>query len=465
MTKLADSQPVRPSHFFFGTILWLFSKEWVDEHSRRLLAVLLALGVCIVAAYAIGHQRPYAFSYTDDTWTTAQNLVNGNGYSDCIKSYFPFCGPTNQQTAMREPVPVILMAAAMSISASPLSGLAIQSLLYLGTLLVIYELVKPFDRRAALLAALLWLTSIPVIRSLGSDSGSLSAAFFLSVGMLFFQKGRANKKIRYWIFCGLFLGLASLSRSIVTGLAVGLMLGLLWERRTKRKHSWREWVGPTLLILCMFCAVVAPWVVRNDVVFGRPVIGSTLVGYNIFRMNQILQSANFVPRYVGPSESNLVVAKLIQQGGLTGNENEAQMQAFYMNAGLRIILSNPLKYLFLAAFRFLPLWFNVSVNAAYGDSIGMVDVVIAAQQAVLLIAGLAGAFVNRKTHWPFILCLVLACGAYMAIDAQLRYMVDVMPLVVIMAASILPALIRFAGTHWQTLPVDDGKQAHTLARP
>jgi hypothetical protein len=37
-------------------------------------------------------------------------------------------------------------------------------------------------------------------------------------------------------------------------------------------------------------------------------------------------------------------------------------------------------------------------------------------------------------NWPFILSLVLGCGAYMAIDSQMRYLVDLMPAVVILSA-------------------------------
>jgi hypothetical protein len=106
-----------------------------------------------------------------------------------------------------------------------------------------------------------------------------------------------------------------------------------------------------------------------------------------------------------------------------------------MKAGVQTILQHPFQYLSLSVYRFLPLWFNASVKAAYGSKIDLMDYVVVIQQAILLAAVILGDTKNRKDNWPFGLCLVLGCGAYMAIDAQLRYLVDLMPAVVILAAS------------------------------
>jgi hypothetical protein len=100
-------------------------------------------------------------------------------------------------------------------------------------------------------------------------------------------------------------------------------------------------------------------------------------------------------------------------------------------------------YFLLSLYRFLPLWFNVGVSAAYGNRLGLLDALAIVEQVFLLIAGLTGAFVYRKQFWPLILSVVLACGAYMAVDAQLRYLTDVMPAIVILAASIIPLADRY----------------------
>ncbi len=426
----------------------LFNTEWLEKYERQLLAILVALAACIIARNVVAHLHRDAFAYLDGSWTIAQNLVNGKGYSACDRSYFPLCGPNNQLTAMRGPTSVLLMAAAMMFSTSHISGVVVQGLMYIGTLWIIYASLKEYDRRAALLAALLWAISIPVIHNIDHDGGDMSAAFFFSAGMFYFQRGRQKGGLLHWLLAGALLSIASQSRAVLLGVSGGLITGLLWERRMRIRQGFLEFAGPALVCFGAFSAVLAPWVIRNEMVFGTPAVSGTLVGYNVYRMNYILQSDRFVPHYVGPSEAFAAIHNLIQNSNLKGNENETAMQAFYSESGLRIIRSHLMGYFLLSLYRFLPLWFNVSVSAAYGNSLGLFDAIGIVEQVFLLIAGLTGALVYRKQFWPLILSVVLACGAYMAVDSQLRYLTDVMPAIVMLAASIIPLADRYID--WNT---------------
>ena len=421
----------------------LLNTEWLEKHERQLLAILVVLATCIIVRNIVAHLNGDAFSRLDGSWTIAQNLVNGKGYSACARDYFPLCGPDNQPTAMRTPTTVLLMAAAMMFSTSHISGVVVQGLMYLGTLWIIYASLKEQDRRTALLAALLWVISIPVIHNIDNDGGDMSAAFFFSAGMFYFQRGRLKGGLLYWLLAGALLGIASQARAVLLGVSGGLITGLLWERRKRIRQGLLEFAGPAFVCFGAFSAVLAPWVIRNEMVFGTPAVSGTLVGYNVYRMNYFLQSDRFVPHYVGPSEAFVAIHNLIQNSDLNGNKNETEMQAFYSESGLRIIRSHPMGYFLLSLYRFLPLWFNVGVSAAYGNRLGLLDALAIVEQVFLLIAGLTGAFVYRKQFWPLILSVVLACGAYMAVDAQLRYLTDVMPAIVILAASIIPLADRY----------------------
>lgn len=341
---------------------------------------------------------------------------------------------------MREPVPVLLMAMAMLIHHSKYSGLILQSLFYLGTIPVIYAILKKDDTLAALLAAFLWVVSIPVMREIGNDSSELAAAFFLSLGLLFFLKGDKEQKVRYWIFSGIFMGMASLSRSVLLGVSVGLGLGLLLKELWNISISSRKQFTPALFFLVTVSFVITPWIVRNYIVLGSPVFGSSLTGYNVFRMNHIIASDTFYLHYVGPTEASNALEQLVEKSNLIGTENEAQMQSFYMNAGLQIILQHPLRYIGLSLYRFLFLWFNISVDEAYSPRLSLADYIVIIQQAILLIGIMIGVGGNQKKYWPLILILVLGCGAYMAISAQVRYLVDLMPVVLILSALAVPNL-------------------------
>ncbi len=341
---------------------------------------------------------------------------------------------------MREPMGVLVMAATMLISPSQVSGLIVLGLFYLGTLGMIYAVLKINDRRLALLGAFLWVISVPVIQELNDDTGDLACAFFFSVGLFFFQKGRREHAAQYWILSGIFLGLASLSRSVLLGVAIGLGIGLLVEGLKRISQSWRAKLGPALILISSFSLIIAPWIIRNDIVFGTPVIGSTLTGYNLFRMNFIIANDHFVPHYVGPEEADSALMNLVKHSDLSGRENEAQMQAFYMNTGFEIVHQHLVRYLYLSLYRFLPLWFNIGVEEAYGGGFHWKNYVALFQQIVLLLGVLLGIRWNLKDKWPFLVSLVLGCAAYMALAAQLRYLVDIMPAIIILAVLSLPIL-------------------------
>ena len=402
-------------------------------------SVLWATGIIaaiLLSVMLIYTSRSTVLAFTPDTgaWEIATNLVNGRGYTGCRGDYFPFCNSANQTTAMREPVPVLLMALTMLITHFKYADLILQSLFYLGTMLVIYTILKNDDRRAALLAAFLWAVSIPVIKELNNDSSELVAAFFFSLGLLFFLKGYKEQKTRDWVASGIFMGLASLSRSVLLGVSGGLVIALLFTGLRDISRSWKERLAPASLFLIAIGLILAPWIIRNDIVFGVPVIGSTLAGYNIFRMNFIIANNTFFPHYVGPSDAYQAVMNLIQKSNLTGRENETQMQSFYLKAGLQIIAQHPFRYISLSLYRFLVLWFNTSVKTAYDLRLNLKDYIATIQQSVFLIAVVIGSAKNQKKYWPLILSLVLGCGAYMAVSAQLRYLVDLMQAVVILSA-------------------------------
>lgn len=416
--------------------------DWLKEHSRQIMVILSIVAACVVARNILAHLHQDAFSRQDQSWSIAQNLVSGQGYTVCSQDYFPFCSEGNQQTAMRLPIPVFLMALAMVFASSHISGVIMQGLLYIATMWIIYRSLDQWDRRIALLAALLWVTSIAVIHEIDTDGGDMAAAFFFSTAMFYFQRIRQESGYLNWLMAGLLFGLAALCRSVMLGLAGWLLVALLWERREKIRHELLKFAMPALLSLGAFGLVILPWAARNQKVFGTAAISGTLVGYNIYRMNYFIQESHFVPHYVGPDEALQAVHSLIQGSALKGTENEAQMQAFYTASGLQIIRSHPLGYVLLSLYRFLPLWFDVSVHEAYGQKFGLLEGLEMVEQAFLLVLALIGAYLHRRQFWPLIVCVALASGAYMAIDAQLRYLTDVMPAIVILAASAITLIDR-----------------------
>jgi hypothetical protein len=226
-------------------------------------------------------------------------------------------------------------------------------------------------------------------------------------------------------------------------------------------------VRPASIIGLAVLALLGPWVARNAVALGRPVIGSTLTGYNLYRNNYMLATDNYL-RFVGPDEGEAAIKALIaQRPDLRGTENEAQMEAVYRTEALHLIAANPVQYALLSVYRFLPLWFNWQFREAYGEHSRAVDYVMMAQQAFLLITALLGLRGNGSQAWPLAAGAVFFSLAHMAVVAQMRFVIPVMPMVTsLSAAGILQwvQLRRVNQAPYATVTADGRLHGHRRPR-
>jgi hypothetical protein len=424
---------------------------WVDRNSAAilLLVLLFALALGVVKLWI---DRPsFDYNWENRWWQIALNVARGEGYVACKPLYFPFCGPTNQVTAMREPLPVLLFALVArltnaSLMAAAATGVPSNLGVIVGLFLLGRELAHP---RAGLAAAGLWALYLAPIRLFYSQvSGDLPATLGITWALFFVVRARRRGTARDWIAAGLCLGLATLSRSAVLVITLALAAGLLmWPRAGSTPQlagrSPREGVGfygrlrPALLLGLAWAVTIAPWFVRNYAVFGRPVLGSTLSGYYLLRQNHILPSADYL-RFVSGGEFEPVLnAMLAARPGVRGNENEAQMDAIYRAEALKVIRAYPLRYAALSAYRFLMLWFNWGVREVYGLQDNLSDRVIGLQQIFFLLMGIVGSWRYWSRAWPLALSVSAFTGLYMAVMAHLPYIVPVMPLVVMLSALAL----------------------------
>ncbi len=281
-------------------------------------------------------------------------------------------------------------------------------------------------------------------------SSELLAALSVTLGTVFFLHGQRTDQTRNWLASGVFIGLGALSHPIVLFVGLALSVSLLpWKLFNVRGvHSLhRVKFRPLSLFTIAFALMVLPWGVRNYAAFGRPVVGSTLAGYNLFRQNYMLPTNNYL-RYVGPREAFQAVSELVaRRTDLRGTENEAQMEAVYQEEAMRIIAAEPKRYIMLSAYRFLPLWFNWGVKEAYRVPVQIGDYLIFVQQGFLLVTAVLGLYVTWRRSWLLGMNILVVTLLHMAVISQLRYLIIVMPLTVTLSAiglTNLPAsLMRY----------------------
>jgi 4-amino-4-deoxy-L-arabinose transferase-like glycosyltransferase len=192
-------------------------------------------------------------------------------------------GPSGQ-TAFRPPGCPYLLAGIYSLSgveraktptrlragriANALVGTAIVALI--GVLCA-----QLFDRRVALVAMALGAVYLPLILVGGSlMSEPLFAALLLGAQAAAIQHRRSAHRYRWALLAGVLGGLAILTRANAAILLAPLVVGV-WDARPR--WSWPALAPPAALVAVVLAAV-APWTIRNAVVFDSFVPLSTQLG-------------------------------------------------------------------------------------------------------------------------------------------------------------------------------------------
>ena len=216
-------------------------------------------------------------------------------------------------------------------------------------------------------------------------------------------------------------------------IALTVIFGLMVERWDLRHHLM-DFLHPSLIFIVVIASILTPWLARTDLVFGRPLIGSSLIGYNIYRHNYMLGTNDYL-HYVGNDEGFKALQELVaRRTDLRGNENEAQMDAVYRQEGLKIISANPVHYLSLSGYRFFMLWFDWHVSDGFGYPMGFKEYAMVVVQAILILLALIGLKNNMRLTWPLWASLIMVTLAYMAVDSRMLYTGPVMPLVMSLSA-------------------------------
>ena len=310
----------------------------------------------------------------------------------------------------------------------------VEWIIYLTILIVIYFLTREWAGiRAALLAAFLWAIYIPAIELIPQVSGDLLAALLVSVGILFSMRARRTHHARDWLITGSSLGLAALSRSgtlVIVAVVIGGVILEGWRER----FDLKQMISPVLIVSGLVILLMGPWLIRNKIVLGRPIFGSSLIGYNLYRQNYMLGTSDYF-RYVGGKEGQAAIDALIaRRTDWSKTENEAQMDTIYRQAALKVIREYPARYVLLSVFRFLPLWFNWGYFQAYGMRTPREDYWIMFFQGILLILALVGLRGNIRTTWPLWGSILAICFIYMIVISRLDYLIPVIPLIMSLSA-------------------------------
>ncbi|NJC98814.1 MAG: glycosyltransferase family 39 protein, partial [Anaerolineae bacterium] len=184
---------------------------------RYKLFLLLCILCMILLDLVVILARPLDLTEVGSStwWMITKNLENGNGYKACEEAYVPNCMLTDQTTAIREPLPVLIYAllGTMTNNAPPafqLTQLAFNLLICWLVFLLTQELG---GRALGVIAALAWSVFLPTLRMEAHISGDLIAGSLVAAGTLFLVRAVKHGGLGQWIGFGFMFWLAVLSRS------------------------------------------------------------------------------------------------------------------------------------------------------------------------------------------------------------------------------------------------------------
>jgi 4-amino-4-deoxy-L-arabinose transferase-like glycosyltransferase len=375
----------------------------------------------------------------------ATSLVDGRG----------FAWATGEPTSLRPPLYPALVAGIWKTTGtrSFQAVRAVQVVLSLVTMLLVFQIGRrAFGPRAGAMAAALtflypdfiFLNSLILTESLFT---LLVVAFVLLAVMLVERPTAATAAA-----CGVALGLAALTRSVVwpTPLLLCPLLLLLLG------GTWRQRVAMPAVVLLGFLVVVAPWAARNTRLQGVITIVDTMGGMNLRMGNYEHTPEDRMWDAVSlTGEENWVhaLAEDRAAGLVTEPVTEGVKDKWAQRRAIEYILANPGTTLRRSLIKFADFWglersFLAGVQQGLYDPprwfAGLAVVSMLVSYVAIALAAAAGFWMTPpawRIHVLLLLPVVVVTGLHSIVFGHARYHLPLMPILAVYASAL-----------WQTGP-------------
>ncbi len=395
---------------------------------NRILLLIMVLSVALRLATAVylgdtieGEQQVRAFDQHSYN-ALAQSLLAGRGYS-FESDWYPGFTRANTPTAHWSFLyPLYLAVVYFFTGTHPLAARLIQVVLT-GILepLLIYTLGRRlFGEKAGLLGAGLgavYLFFIFYDATLMTEPffilcvlGGLALALRLAEETGTHTQGNRWREWADWALLGLTLGIGALLRQTMLVWAPVLLGWILWRRRgRKQAEGGRGWAGAGLS-LGVLVLMIAPWTIRNAVVYHAFLPLNSNAGYALYSANHPEHGTRFDQDYAAP----------LPEEWLGQDLNEAQWNTVLTRRGMEFMLQDPLRYLRLTlnkATVFFNFWFS-------GESTLVSNLMRVLSFGVYLpffLLGLALAWKERQKAMVVYLFGVVFAGLHLLSWASARY--------------------------------------------
>jgi len=285
----------------------LLRKIWADPRYRWPIILFVLALAARIAWVLYSHRMPVGLHDPVAYDSLALGIVDGRGY------VHPWL---NVPTAYFPPgYPAALAIVYAVFGRSVLWGGMLNALLGAGTVVITYELARRLlDVRVARVAGLLLAFFPNQVFYTGTLLSEVLFTFLLMTGLLILMAEpwpREGISLRRLALAALFLGAATMVRSIVLIVPVVLLFYWLWIFPNRARVLAQ--VG---VIILVFAAIIVPWTIRNAVTMHAFVLISTNGGDDFCLGNNEAADGRFVfsgPCYEG-YDSNIPKRELEIEG-------------------------------------------------------------------------------------------------------------------------------------------------------
>jgi 4-amino-4-deoxy-L-arabinose transferase-like glycosyltransferase len=365
------------------------------------------------------------FSFGWEMGRIAASIASGHGFAS------PFHDPSGP-TAWEPPLTPFLIAVVFKIlgiysQASAFAMLTLNSLWSALTCVPIFRIARRcFDEKVAVGAAWTWALlpyviywDIKWVWETSLSALLVATIFWLAISL------EDEDGIKAWACFGALWGIAALnSPSLLSFLpASGLYA---WYRRSK---SGKQSLAVVALASMVFVALIAPWLIRNDRLFGRPAFLRTNFGAELRMGNGPFADGTWQD-YLHPTHNRDEFRKYVQLGELAYVRQRK-------DEAVQWISGNPGRFAVISVRRFLYYWYGVP-KAVIPAWLGPVKNSLFAASSLLTLFGLVLVLRQRRHHaWLFLWLLLLYPAIYYIVFPHPRYRHPIEPEITILAVFVI----------------------------
>jgi len=394
--------------------------------------VLLAFFVRIIYTLMV---RSYHFDGLWDLFemaNIARSLATGHGFSD---PYVVATGPS-ALTAPIYPWVVALVFRVFGVFsyASGFVMVVFNSVFSALTCWTIYRIARRvFNETVAAWSGWIWaLSPFAIYYSVDWIWETSLSAFLLSLLFMLTLEMEDDARLSSWFVYALVWGIVGLTNTTVLA---WLPFSGCWLAYQLHRHG-KRFLVPVLFSAAVFWVTLMPWLVRDYVVFGRPVFIRDNFGNELRAGNNPLAQGWKVVKY-DSGRDPFLLTQYKQMGEAAINSQQADEAKGW-------IAQNPKRFLVLCLRRFMFFWAGLPRN--YGD--GLVAWLKQAKNLLFLASSLLAMgglllAIKRRVHGVFLfatLLLFYPLSYYISVPEP-RYRHAIEPELVILAVFLFLALL------------------------